>query len=129
VREESSPYINHFIQPDSLIPNPSNPQAWNRYSYVYNNPIKYSDPTGHSVACDPYEDDCHNDSPTMPTIPNPSPSNDDDDDPAPDPNPNGVPPTVCYPGELVCQLQEDGYVDSASNVTVNWNAVFDPLAP
>ena len=24
-----SPYINHFLQPDSLIPNPSNPQAWN----------------------------------------------------------------------------------------------------
>jgi hypothetical protein len=26
---------------------PSNPQALNRYSYVQNNPLKYTDPTGH----------------------------------------------------------------------------------
>ena len=46
-----SPYLNHFIQPDTIIPDPSNPQAWNRFSYVGNNPIGYSDPTGHK-ACD-----------------------------------------------------------------------------
>ena len=28
---------------------PSNPQALNRYSYVQNNPLTYTDPTGHSV--------------------------------------------------------------------------------
>ena len=42
-----SPYINHFIQPDSIIPDPSNPQAWNRFGYVRNNPINFNDPTGH----------------------------------------------------------------------------------
>ena len=42
-----SPYLNHFIQPDSLIPDPSNPQAWNRFSYVGDNPVGYSDPSGH----------------------------------------------------------------------------------
>ena len=36
-----------FIQPDTIIPNPANPQTWNRYSYVLNNPIRYSDPSGH----------------------------------------------------------------------------------
>jgi len=44
---KSSPYINHFLQPDTLIPDPANPQAWNRYSYVNNSPINYNDPTGH----------------------------------------------------------------------------------
>jgi RHS repeat-associated protein len=28
---------------------PSNPQALNRYAYVLNNPLKYTDPSGHSV--------------------------------------------------------------------------------
>jgi hypothetical protein len=45
----SSPYINHFIQPDTIIPNPADPQSWNRYSYVGNNPIRYSDPSGHKA--------------------------------------------------------------------------------
>lgn len=42
-----SPYINRFLQPDSIIPNPVNPQAFNRFSYVYNNPINLIDPSGH----------------------------------------------------------------------------------
>jgi Restriction endonuclease fold toxin 9 len=45
----SSPYINHFLQPDSLIPDPVNPQAWNRYSYVGNRPVNFSDPSGHQA--------------------------------------------------------------------------------
>ena len=40
------PQIGRFTQPDSIIPNPSNPQDFNRYSYVLNNPILYSDPSG-----------------------------------------------------------------------------------
>jgi hypothetical protein len=35
------------LQPDTQIPDYTNPQAWNRYSYVLNNPIRYDDPTGH----------------------------------------------------------------------------------
>jgi len=37
----------HFVQPDTLIPDIYNPQSLNRYSYVSNNPIRYSDPSGH----------------------------------------------------------------------------------
>jgi len=52
-----SPVLNRFIQPDTIVPNPMNPQAWNRYSYVYNSPINYADPTGHlpcqSIYCSP----------------------------------------------------------------------------
>jgi hypothetical protein len=40
-------YLNHFSQPDTIIPDASNPQSFNRYSYVLNNPIRYNDPTGH----------------------------------------------------------------------------------
>jgi RHS repeat-associated protein len=42
-----SPYLNRFTQPDSIIPNPANPQTWNRFSYTINNPILYNDPDGH----------------------------------------------------------------------------------
>jgi hypothetical protein len=40
-------YLNRFTQPDSIVPNPSNSQDWDRYSYVRNNPIRFIDPTGH----------------------------------------------------------------------------------
>jgi RHS repeat-associated protein len=42
-----SPTLMRFIQPDSIVPDIGNPQAWNRYSYVYNSPIVYFDPSGH----------------------------------------------------------------------------------
>lgn len=50
--------LGRFIQPDTIIPNPYNLQSLNRYAYVYNNPVKYTDPTGHRE-CD--EDDCSGD--------------------------------------------------------------------
>ena len=42
-----SPYLNHFIQGDTIVPGFTNPQNLNRYSYVGNSPINYTDPTGH----------------------------------------------------------------------------------
>ena len=42
------PILGRFISADSIVPEPSNPQALNRYSYVYNNPISNIDPTGHA---------------------------------------------------------------------------------
>lgn len=40
------PALGRFLQPDSLVPFPSNPQAFNRYAYVLNNAINLLDPTG-----------------------------------------------------------------------------------
>ena len=41
------PKIARFITPDTIVPDLYNPMAWNRYSYVLNNPLKYTDSTGH----------------------------------------------------------------------------------
>lgn len=40
------PSIGRFMQADTIVPNPANPQSLNRYSYVLNNPLRYTDPTG-----------------------------------------------------------------------------------
>lgn len=42
------PELARFTQADKLVPNPANPQALNRYSYTYNNPIRYADSSGHN---------------------------------------------------------------------------------
>jgi RHS repeat-associated protein len=44
-----SPSLGKFIQPDTMVPAPYNPQYLNRYSYVDNNPIRYNDPSGHRI--------------------------------------------------------------------------------
>jgi RHS repeat-associated protein len=44
------PALGRFTQPDTLVPEPGNPQALNRYAYVYNNPLRYTDPTGHYIS-------------------------------------------------------------------------------
>jgi RHS repeat-associated protein len=40
------PTIGRFISADPTIPNPMYSQAFNRYSYVYNGPLEYVDPSG-----------------------------------------------------------------------------------
>ncbi len=39
--------LGRFTQPDTLVPEPGNPQALNRYSYGRNNPLTYIDDDGH----------------------------------------------------------------------------------
>ncbi len=40
------PVLARFLSPDKLLQNPSNTQNYNGYSYVLNNPLKYTDPSG-----------------------------------------------------------------------------------
>jgi RHS repeat-associated protein len=41
------PVLGRFISPDTLVPDPTDPQDLNRYTYAKNNPMRYTDPTGH----------------------------------------------------------------------------------
>lgn len=43
------PSISRWIQPDILIPDPAITLDWDRYSYVRNNPIRYTDSSGHCI--------------------------------------------------------------------------------
>jgi RHS repeat-associated protein len=45
------PQTGRFISPDTVIPDPKNPKAFDRYGYGYNNPITHNDPSGHDVDC------------------------------------------------------------------------------
>lgn len=40
------PKLHRFLQPDNFIQDPYNTQCYNRYGYVFNNPLKYTDPSG-----------------------------------------------------------------------------------
>ena len=42
------PELGQFLSPDTLVPDPTNLFAWNRYMYTIGNPLKYNDPTGHA---------------------------------------------------------------------------------
>jgi RHS repeat-associated protein len=41
------PGVGRFLSADVLVPDPTNPQQFNRYSYVLNNALRFTDPTGH----------------------------------------------------------------------------------
>lgn len=38
--------LGRFLQADPVIQAPGDAQSWNAYSYVFNNPLRYTDPTG-----------------------------------------------------------------------------------
>ncbi|WP_348734781.1 RHS repeat-associated core domain-containing protein, partial [Rheinheimera texasensis] len=42
-----NPVLGRFMQADPFIQQPSNLQSFNRYSYVLNNPMSYTDPSGY----------------------------------------------------------------------------------
>jgi len=40
------PYLGRMLSPDNYVQNPTSTQAYNRYTYTLNNPLKYTDPDG-----------------------------------------------------------------------------------
>jgi RHS repeat-associated protein len=49
------PGLSRFLSADTIVPDPQNPQQFNRYSYTLNNPLVFVDSTGHCV--ENYQDD------------------------------------------------------------------------
>jgi len=43
------PALGRFIQADTIVPQPGNPLAWDRYAYGFNNPLYFIDPSGHKA--------------------------------------------------------------------------------
>ena len=67
-----SPKLGRFLSADTIVPNAANPQAFNRYSYVFGNPLRYTDPSG-NIPIDCWNDSsyCSNTT-TLPSSPYPS---------------------------------------------------------
>ncbi len=49
------PYLNRFLAADTLVPDPTNPQSLNRYSYAYNHLLRHVDPTRHAPLDEPWQ--------------------------------------------------------------------------
>jgi len=43
------PVLKQFLSPDNFIQDPENSQSYNRYGYAWNNPLKYTDPSGEVI--------------------------------------------------------------------------------
>src|SRR6188474_1487363 len=96
-----SPKLGRFLSPDTIVPGYANPQDLNRFSYVRNNPLKYTDPTGHTPACDDGDWDGCPPSPPDPGPEDPGPEDPDPDGPQCDPNEPGCNPI--FSGTLSAQ--------------------------
>ena len=55
--------MGRFLKPDNLIPDITNPQNWNAYSYVKGNPINFNDPTGHAADQPPQQENKQDEQP------------------------------------------------------------------
>jgi hypothetical protein len=93
-----------------------NPQSWNRFGYVRNNPISFNDPTGHTDSCGDNGGGCSSNY-TPPPDPDIDLDSGNDDlqchnDPDCELNSNhdeGGTGEICYPGMAACQLAKGGY--------------------
>jgi RHS repeat-associated protein len=79
-----------FLSPDPRIPHPGNTQSFNRYSYVNNNPLTYTDPTG-------FDEDCAGAGGPCPDSPPPPPPPPGEPPPPPPPPDPGQPPPADQP--------------------------------
>jgi RHS repeat-associated protein len=56
------PALGRWTSADTIVPDSSAPQSFNRYTWVLGNPLKFVDPTGHrETACDDSTQECLDD--------------------------------------------------------------------
>ncbi len=48
------PALGRFVQSDTIIPQPNSILSYDRFAYVGNNPLRYTDPSGHKIALDEF---------------------------------------------------------------------------
>lgn len=53
------PKLGRFLSADTIVQSYANPQSLNRFAYVLNNPLRYTDPTGHKACGDGEDTDCN----------------------------------------------------------------------
>lgn len=46
----TTPLLGRFLSADKIIQAPENTQSYNRFSYVMNNPLMFTDPSGYKAA-------------------------------------------------------------------------------
>lgn len=123
------PYINRFLSADTVISSYVNPQNLNRFSYVGNNPLRYTDPSGHMMVEDEESTkgglDCRKFSRYCKDG---RPKSSDElmkmRKPKKEDNATLPIPTITTPPVTQTPSSEE----SPSSITINWNAVVDPLA-
>jgi RHS repeat-associated protein len=68
--------VGRFPQADTIVPEPADPRAYNRYAYVYNSPANFTDPSGHcipDITCSGQDDNENTDQLDTQTVPLPPP--------------------------------------------------------
>ncbi|MCA9959089.1 MAG: RHS repeat-associated core domain-containing protein, partial [Anaerolineales bacterium] len=93
-----SPTLGRFISAATVVPDPANPQSYNRYSYVENRTIRYTDPSGH-MTCEDMPWECDNE------------GNWSDDGTRSKMSASGALVAYCAISDLACSGSGIGYID------------------
>ena len=133
-----SPKLGRFLSPDTIVQSYANPQTLNRYSYVLGNPLRYTDPTGHMVACGVYAEDCEHDDSGTSSGNNNDPNDEEDESnddgggggkPLLKPAQNSSSTTLCPSSYSYCYEATLTYaqISDLEARLANWNAYLNGL--
>jgi len=121
------PALGRFLSPDSIVPTGSQgTQAWDRYGFVNNNPVRYNDPTGHYIpVCNPMRNencDVHKDSTSQANTESDNSNGSDDPESQDSSEPWDCKATLAV-GSMDCSATLDGETAQALADTIFFNGV------